>query len=59
MKKLFVIAVASMLVGSGIAFANEGGKDKKGDKAKTECTKKCTKPCAQKPCCDKSKCKKS
>lgn len=59
MKKVFVMAAMSMLVGSGIAFATEGGKDKKDDKAKTTCTKKCTKPCVQKPCCDKSKCTKS
>ncbi|MCG2615937.1 hypothetical protein LZZ85_16695 [Terrimonas sp. NA20] len=61
MKKIVVLAAMAMLVGGGIAFANEGGKDKKkGEKAKTEdCVKKCTKPCTKPPCCDKSKCKKS
>lgn len=61
MKKIFVLAAIGMFMGAGLAFANEGGKDKvKSDKAKTEkCTKKCTKPCPKKPCCDKSKCVKS
>ncbi len=61
MKKIFVMAAMSLLIGGGLAFANEGGKDqKKGEKAKTEkCTKTCTKSCTKPPCCDESKCKKS
>lgn len=60
MKKIFVLAALTMVMGAGIAFATEGGKDKKKEKAKTEkCTKPCTKPCPKPTCCDKSKCKKS
>ena len=60
MKKLFLLATIAMLMGSSVAFANDGGKGKnKGNKSKTE--KKCPKPCPQPcpPCCDKSKCDKS
>ena len=59
MKKLFVLATIAMLMGSSVAFANGGDKNKnKGNKARTE--KKCTKPCPQPcpPCCNKSKCDK-
>lgn len=53
MKKLFLLATVAMLMCNAVAFANDGGKDKK--KARTE--KKCPKPCP--PCCDKNKCEKS
>jgi len=58
MKKLFLLATLSMLIGSGVAFADGGKNKQKAGKGKTEkCTKPCPKPCN--PCCDKSKCKKS
>lgn len=53
MKKLFLLAAVAMLMGSTVAFANGGDKNKKkGSKAKTEKT-------CKKSCCDKAKCKKN
>jgi hypothetical protein len=60
MKRLFLLATIAMLMGSTVAFANDGDKDKtKGSKTKTE--KKCPKPCPEPcpPCCKKGKCEKS
>lgn len=63
MKKLFLLATVAMLMGSSIAFANGGGKDKgRKSKASTEktCVKPCPKPCPAPcpPCCDNNKCDK-
>jgi hypothetical protein len=57
MKKLFLLATIAMLMGSTVAFAGGGDKNK-GKKARTE--KKCPQPCPQPcpPCCDKSNCEK-
>jgi hypothetical protein len=59
MKKVFLLATVALL-STAVAFANDGGKDKKkGGKARTEkkCPTPCPKPCP--PCCDKDKCEKS
>jgi hypothetical protein len=60
MKKIFLLATVALFMSSAVAFANDGGKDKKkGGKARTEkkCPAPCPKPCP--PCCDKDKCDKS
>lgn len=57
MKKLFLLATVAMLMSSAVAFANDGGKDKKKARTEKKCPKPCPKPCP--PCCDKNKCEKS